>query len=406
MILRIFGSVGVALLVGSALSLASSPRATAQTTYAVSDLGTLIDNNGEVVGGASVNLKGDVAGQEILPAGARRAFVWRDGSTLDLGTLGGPSAGARGINLLDFVAGTADRPDGTEHAVLWRLSPALIPAALHAFDLGTFGGFASEGNGINNLGFVVGFAYTPTPDPTFTLEFGQRAHAFVWVGRLYDLGTLGGPNSIAIGINDRGAIVGWSQVSFQPGDFGFPDLHAVIWRDGKITDMGSFGGPINLALAVNNQGEAVGQSMFPTFHLHAFAWRGASLIDLGTLPGDLDSGAGGINSLGQIVGWSAGDQGQSACIWQNGQPIDLNSRISDANWQLEVANSINDYGQIAGFGLLNGQFHGFLLTPTSQDSQSATIPSARAHLPNSVREWLTLQRSGLDRSRLNRNLAY
>jgi probable HAF family extracellular repeat protein len=407
MLRRIVGSVGFVLFLGSsALSLVSSPCAKAQAAYMVSDLGTLIDNNGEVVGGASVNLKGDVAGQEILPAGARRAFVWRDGSSRDLGTLGGPSAGARGINLFDFVAGTADYADGTEHAVVWRLSPALAPGTLHASDLGTFGGNGSEGNGINNLGFVVGFAYTPTPDPTFTLEFGETAHGFVWVGHLHDLGTLGGPNSIAIGINDKGVVAGWSQVTFDPGVFGIPDLHAVIWQNGKITDIGSFGGPISLALAVNNRGEVVGQSMLPTFFPHAFVWRGASLIDLSPLPGDVASGGGGINNLGQIVGWSAGDQGQSACIWLDGQPIDLNTRISDPNWQLAVANGINDEGQIAGFGLLNGQFHGFLLTPTSEASQSATLAPSRAHLPKNVREWLTLQRSGLDRSRLARNLAF
>src|ERR1700757_1208313 len=210
-----------------------SLSASAQTTYTVSDLGALTL-------GFSVNVRGDVVGQEIPPAGPSRAFIWRDGQAFDLGTLGGPSAGAGAVNLFDFVAGTADGADGTERAALWRLNPALALSSVHPVDLGTFGGKASEGNGINNLGFVVGFAYTPTPDPTFTLEFGQTAHAFQWIGRLRDLGTLGGPNSIAIGINDKGSIVGWSQVSLDPGPFGIPNLHAVIWKNGKITDMGSF----------------------------------------------------------------------------------------------------------------------------------------------------------------------
>jgi len=378
-----------------------SLSASAQTTYTVSDLGALIDANGEVSGGASVNVRGDVVGQEILPAGPRRAFVWRDGQAFDLGTLGGPSAGARAINLFDFVAGTADRADDTERAVLWRLNTALALSSVHALDLGTFGGNASEGNGINNLGFVVGFAYTSNPDPTFTLEFGQAAHAFEWIGRLHDLGTLGGPNSIAIGINDKGSIVGWSQVSLDPGPFGIPDLHAVIWKNGKITDMGSFGGPISLALSVNNQDVAVGQSMLPSFLPHAFAWQGGSPTDLGTLPGDLASGAGGINNAGQIVGFSAGDAGMAASLWQDGQPIDLNTRISDSAWQLAVANSINDAGQIAGFRLFNGELHGFLLTPAKQDSQGDSPTGRRAQLPENIHGWLTLQRSGLN-PKLNR----
>ena len=385
----------------TAACLACGPLVGAQTFYTVSDLGALADNNGEVVGGASINLRGDVVGQEILPAGARRAFLWRNGKTLDLGTLGGLSAGARGISSLDFAAGTADRADDTEHAVLWRLSSALVPDSVHTVDLGTFGGKGSEGNGINNFGFVVGFAYTLTPDPTSTLEFGQTAHGFVWVGRLRDLGTLGGPNSIAIGINDKRTIVGWSQQSLVGGAFGIPDLHAVIWKDGKVTDMGSFGGPISLAFAVNNQDEAVGQSMDAGFASHAFAWQAGSLTALETLPGDFASGAAGINNLGLIAGWSAGDAGISACLWQGGQPVDLNTRISDPQWQLAVANSINDAGQIVGFGLLNGAFHGFLLTPTKQDLETNLIATPRAHLPKSVRDWLTLQRSGLNRSRLS-----
>jgi probable HAF family extracellular repeat protein len=379
-----------------------SLSARAQTTYTVSDLGALIDANGEVVGGASVNLRGDVVGQEILQAGPRRAFIWRDGQALDLGTLGGPSAGARALNLFDFVAGTADRADDTEHAVLWRLNPALAPGSVHAVDLGTFGGNASEGNGINNFGFVVGFAYTTTPDPTFTLEFGQTAHAFEWIGRLRDLGTLGGPNSIAIGINDKGSIVGWSQASLDLGPFGIPNLHAVIWKNGKITDLGSFGGPISLALSVNNQDVAVGQSMLPSFFPHAFAWQGGSLTDLGTLPGDSASGASDINNSGQIVGFSASDAGVAASLWQGGQPVDLNARISDSAWQLAVANSINDAGQIAGFGLLNGELHGFLLTPAKQDLQADFPTGRKVQLPENIRECLTLQRSGLDPTKSNR----
>ena len=384
------------------LLLVLSLSASAQTTYTVSDLGALIYANGEVVGGASVNIRGDVVGQEILPAGPRRAFIWRDGQAFDLGTLGGPSADARALNLFDFVAGAADRADGTERAVLWRLNPALALSSVHAVDLGTFGGDASEGNGINNFGFVVGFAYTTTHDPTFTLQFGQTAHGFEWIGQLHDLGTLGGPNSIAIGINDRGSIVGWSQVSLDPGPFGFPNLHAAIWKNGKITDMGSFGGPISLALSVNNQDVAVGQSMLPAFFPHAFAWQGGSLTDLGTLPGDFASGANGINSAGQIVGFSAADVGSAACLWEAGQPIDLNAQISDPAWQLAVANSINDAGQIAGFGLFNGELHGFLLTPAKQDSQVNSPTGRRAQLPENIRQWLMLQRSGLDPTKLSR----
>ena len=369
-------------------------------TYSVSDLGA-VANFSEATGAVSVNARGDVVGQSILPAGPDRAFVWRNGQSLDLGTLGGPAAGAKGINALDVIAGTSDTAEGFEHAVLWIPSrPAFATGAFTLSDLGTFGGKSSESNSINVLSHVGGFALTTIPDPTMTLEFGEEGHGFFWDGSMHDLGTLGGPNSIAMGINDKDWLVGWSQASFDLGDAGIPNLHAVIWKNSAIRDMGSFGGPISLAFAINNNGLAVGQSMRPDFSFHAFTWQNGVLSDLGTLPGDSQSGAGGVNSQGEIVGGSSNDTTQAACLWQHQRPVDLNTRISDPAWQLAVANSINNRGQIAGYGFLNGELHAFLLTPNKKDGPSG-VSGGRPALVMSSSKSAIWQRTGLGRNRLD-----
>jgi|ERR1700674_3226283 probable HAF family extracellular repeat protein len=54
-------------------------------------------------------------------------------------------------------------------------------------DLGTLGGTFATALGVNNKGWVTGFA---------NLAGDQNHHAFLWVkGVKMDLGTLGGPNS-------------------------------------------------------------------------------------------------------------------------------------------------------------------------------------------------------------------
>jgi hypothetical protein len=46
---------------------------------------------------------------------------------------------------------------------------------------------------------------------------------------------------------------------------------------------------------------------------------------------------------------------------------DLNSLIpSNSGWSLTIATSINVRGQITGQGTINGEQHGFLLTPVAQ----------------------------------------
>src|SRR5215469_15526134 len=75
---------------------------------------------------------------------------------------------------------------------------------------------------------------------------------------LTDLGTLGGTFSQAFGVNDKGWVVGFATTE---GDI---SLHAFLWRRGVMTDLGTLGGsdplPSSAANAVNNRGEIVGIS--------------------------------------------------------------------------------------------------------------------------------------------------
>jgi hypothetical protein len=64
----------------------------------------------------------------------------------------------------------------------------------------------------------------------------------------------------------------------------------------------------------------------------------------------------------------------------------LNELIpADSGWLLTTARSINEKGQITGLGLLNGEFHAFVLTPTSSQeppaAHAATTPTTAAAPP-------------------------
>jgi hypothetical protein len=59
-----------------------------------------------------------------------------------------------------------------------------------------------------------------------------------------------------------------------------------------------------------------------------------------------------------------------AILWQNKVPIDLNTLIpKDSPWYLLDAESINDAGQIVGYGTINGNVHAFIATPCDRDHQ-------------------------------------
>src|ERR1035441_101578 len=112
--------------------------------------------------------------------------------------------------------------------------------------LGTLGGTSSDATGINNKGWVTGYA---------SLTGDTVVHASLWRnGVITDLGTLGGVNSNVNWPvkNDRGLIAGFAQTSTMDplGEtactFGVPDSHQTclgfLWQHGVMTPLATLGG--------------------------------------------------------------------------------------------------------------------------------------------------------------------
>ena len=97
---------------------------------------------------------------------------------------------------------------------------------------------------------------------------------------------------------------------------------------------------------------------------HAFLYAAGKILDLGTLEGGTQSFAYAVNNTGQVVGASDVGSGMRAILYSDGRLIDLNTLLPrNSGWLLTEARDINDHGQIAGSGILNGHQRAFLLTP-------------------------------------------
>jgi probable HAF family extracellular repeat protein len=306
-----------------------------------------------------INANGLVVGYNVDPkTDGRRAFMYDGTRVFELGTFGGPYSAATAINRRGHVTGWAQTADGTFHAFLYdgRLHDLGKGEGTAINDCRTVAGYATvDGNGfvydgllrptgaikngaatlpaaINASGLVAGLAWVSS----------GAEHAFLYDSRagrgLHDLGTLGGPRSMARALNDAGQVVGQAQDEHL-------QMHAFRYSGGVLHDLGTaWPGGTSVALDINASGQAIGNSYHPdTGEVRGFLHDGGTRQDL---PDNTSVAA--INAGGQVVGTFYGPDPR-AILWTRADGIvDLNTRLHAPPPGLRVLDglAISDKGAI------------------------------------------------------------
>jgi uncharacterized membrane protein len=319
-----------------------------------------------------------------------RAVLWQRDAITDLGTLpdGGFQSAARSVNDFGQVVGAALNTVSDANSMqagtawLWSgISPA-YSYQTRAFlwdrrngmqDLGTLaGGSDAQAILINDRGQVLGWSYVGNK-PTAACTFPITTGSFLWdrVHGMIDLGSFGGTCTIASDLNNRGQVVGASNLA------GDASSAAFLWERGALHQLPGFaGGDFTGATTINDLGQTAGFAFLSgNGAFHAVLWKNRhSIADLGTLGADQCSYATSINELSQIVGSSLDNCDSETAIshaflWESGSIADLNSLIpAGSNLALQAAITINNRGEIAGAGAdASGNVHAFLLIPCDRN---------------------------------------
>jgi uncharacterized membrane protein len=282
--------------------------------------------------------------------------VIKDGQDYNAGAVrggtvfGSDHSSPRAVNDAGAVVGESHTLARLEQAFISTPGPNGTYQAL-SLSNGTLG--VGTATAINNPGTAVGWADAVNWRNQAFVGTMNNSPGYNSYGAAPNLiGTLGGQNSTATSINDKGQVVGWSNI-------------ATDWKP-----------PSNP------------QGYFTPEPTHAFIYQNGKMTDLGTLPGYADSAATAINAMGRIVGHLSNTQDTidtgsyslvssplHAAMWapNSTSPIDLNTLLpGGSGWILQDATGINASGQITGWGTLNGQEQAFLLTPGVGDA--ATVP--------------------------------
>jgi probable HAF family extracellular repeat protein len=251
----------------------------------------------------------------------------------------------------------------------------------------TLGGTIGTANGINDLGWPMGFVDTTG---------NTNVEAAVWIeGRMLKLGPLpGGANSdvawesvknnqgLIVGISDtsevqpRGEIFSCVAAGFFPST-SVTTCRAFLWEPGgSLTELPTLGGDNGFATGINNPGQVIGWAETsyedPTcvspqvlqFLPFIYDVHTRQIDALQVYPGDSDGTANAQNDKGQIAGISGicsvavgGASAIHAVFWENANstPIDM-SNLGGLAWN--TPQSMNNKGEVVGFGNTSGDENG------------------------------------------------
>jgi probable HAF family extracellular repeat protein len=361
--------------------------------YTITDVGTLGGPGTSSVAFQMNNAGWISGGSNLVPGGPQHAFVWLGhGPLIDLGTLEGSAcpgcnSSGDGPNASGAVA------VGSETSLTDPNDEDFCAFGTHAQCRGAIwnngilkalpnlpGGNNATAFGINNHGEAVGFAENGMSDssclaggtPFQVVQF----EAVKWSanGAIQQLRPLPGDTvGYAFGINDSGQAIGSSGLCANTAIPPVPaGPHAVLWEsDGTPRDLGNLGVPgFAVASSINNRGDVVGGALAPDGTIHAFLWtKQTGMQDLGGFPGAFLTSAVCCHTLsdsGQVVGFAIDGTtfASRAIVWEGKVPVDLNTLIpSDSGWYLQSTASVNNAGEIVGYGTFGGSTHAFLLKP-------------------------------------------
>ncbi|MCC5787932.1 MAG: hypothetical protein JJU33_14655 [Phycisphaerales bacterium] len=316
------------------------PNPGPSVVYRVIDLGTLTGSERGISHAMGMNDRAMVVGAAQAPSPSatdRRMvpFVWTrsDGIAPVLPRFAG-SGFASDINDLGTTVGAARRGPDQPLRAFARTGDRPLST------IPTLGGRQNAALGVNQPGMVVGWSETGN---------AQHRHAFVFFdGRLRDLGTLGGRNSEANDINRGGSVVGWSELSEPPNSTRDPQRigfvgHAFTGELMRLTGISpssdSWANAVsetNVIVGASEEGPSVLPVIRPR-DVEAVLWSPNALTvrELGRLANtDNFSEAMGVNDRGMVVGRSgeldhaSGEMTTRAFLWRNGRMVDLNDLIA------------------------------------------------------------------------------
>lgn len=368
------------IAVGLSLLARSSP---AQVSYNVTDIGVL--SAGTLSQATGINNAGQVVGVSYTSGtNGPRAILYANGMLTDLGVFasGGTTSYAAAVNDSGTIVGIAST------TVAHGFSTTTATGGL--IDLGTLAsGVQSDARGVASNGVIVG---------QVTLNGVGEGRAFYYTGgvmtNLGDPATSGGLTSNANGVNVVGGntvIVGYTDHVVGLGEGSYTVINAFTYTigGGGLVNIGSLGNnvvaTISKANAISSTGIVVGESSIDSLNYiqHAFSYTlGGVMTDLGTLGGD-SSSARAVNSAGLIVGdaelFPDNSSHHAFSFVSGGTMVDLNTLIpGNSGWTLISATGVNDLGQIVGYGSINGEVHGFVLTSVPEPATYATLIGAGA----------------------------
>ena len=253
------------------------------------------------------------------------------------------------------------------------------PPTYSITDLGSLGGGRTTPMGINNRGAIVGFSDT--------VDGLKRAFLYNH-GSAIDLGTLGGDESFAYRVNDNGLIVGRAQDL--TGKF-----HAFVTTitNGAIEltalDAG-LGGDFGAARGVNSVGDVIGYYTTSGEHMSVrnriFLYRDFRVEDLGTFGGE-DGVAVAVNDGGSVAGYFSSEPHADyaehrSFLFTGGRLVPIGS----LGGQLTTAHDLNSRDEVVGDGDAGHGEHRAFLFSGGRLQDLGTLPGGRQSAAYAINE--------------------